>query len=72
MQTPNRLAGLQLGVPTTYVKLLQDQSVPPEMQDKMIRNLGAPNVVVIDAGHNVMISQPEALARFLNEIAKEV
>ena len=68
MQTPNRLAGLKRGVPATYVKLLQDQSLPPELQDQMIRNIGTPRVVVMDAGHNVMISQPEALANLLNEL----
>lgn len=69
MRTPSRLAGLQRGVPATYVKLLQDQSVPPDLQDRMIRNIGTPRVVVMDAGHNVMISQPEAMARLLNEMA---
>lgn len=69
MKTPSRLAGLRLGLPATYVKLLKDQSVPPELQDKMIDHVGEPRVVEIDAGHNVMISDPEALARVLNEIA---
>ena len=69
MRTPTRLAGLRLGLPATYVKLLKDQSVPPELQDKMIDHVGQPRVVEIDAGHNVMISDPEALAPVLNEIA---
>jgi len=70
MQTPSRLAGLRNGIPTTYVKLLRDQSVPPELQDKMIRNIGSPRVVVMNSGHNVMISQPQALAQRLNEIVR--
>jgi len=69
MQTPNDLAGLRRGIPATYVKLLQDQSLPPDLQDTMIRNIGTPRVVVMDAGHNVMVSQPKALARVLNELA---
>lgn len=69
MRTPNRLAGLRGGIPATYVKLLRDQSVPPDLQDTMIRNIGDPRVVEIDSGHNVMISQPEALARVLNDLA---
>lgn len=69
MQTPSRLAGLRQGLPATYLKLLRDQSVPPELQDKMIANVGQPRVIEMDAGHNAMVSQPEALARILNEIA---
>lgn len=68
MRAPTRLAGLRAGIPAIYVKLLKDQSVPPELQDTMIRNVGEPRVVEIDAGHNVMVSQPEALARILNEL----
>jgi len=69
MRTPTQLAGLRQGLPATYVKLLQDQSVPPLLQDKMIGNVGAPRVIEMEAGHNAMISEPEALARILNEIA---
>jgi len=69
MRTPSQLAGLRGGIPATYVKLLRDQSVPPDLQDAMIRNIGEPRVVEIDSGHNVMVSQPEALARVLNELA---
>lgn len=70
MRTPSRLAGLRQGLPATYIKLLQDQSVPPELQDKMIANIGAPQVIEMDAGHNVMVSEPEALAHVLNGIAQ--
>ena len=69
MRTPSQLAGLRGGIPATYVKLLRDQSVPPDLQDAMIRNIGDPRVVEIDSGHNVMVSQPKALARVLNELA---
>lgn len=68
MRTPSRLAGLRQGLPATYVKLLKDQSVPPELQDKMIANLGEARVIEMDTGHNVMVSEPEALARVLNEM----
>lgn len=70
LQTPSRLAGLRRGIPATYIKLWQDQSVPPDLQDSMIHNIGTPHVVEMDAGHNVMISRPEALARLLNELAR--
>lgn len=72
MLEPTRLAGLSHGVPSTYVRLLQDVTVTPDLQDRMIatlRGCGPCDVVEIDSGHNVMVSQPEALARVLNEIA---
>ncbi len=71
MQTPNRLAGLRNGIPATYIKLLRDQSVPPELQDTMIQNIGSPRVIVMDTGHNVMISQPQALAKCLNDLVRD-
>ena len=74
MLEPNRLAGLGLGIPATYVKLLQDQSIPPDLQDQMIRNIGAPDapdapeVVELDAGHDAMISKPRELAWILEDL----
>jgi hypothetical protein len=61
--------------PKTYVRLLQDQSLPLATQDEMIANLGTvPGgpvaVVEIDAGHDVMISDPRALAKVLNQVAR--
>ncbi|MGH9032722.1 MAG: alpha/beta fold hydrolase [Acidimicrobiia bacterium] len=67
-------AGIPAELPKTYVKLLRDQSLPPELQDNLISNLeaspgGAVEVVTLDAGHDVMISRPRALAPVLNRIA---
>jgi pimeloyl-ACP methyl ester carboxylesterase len=55
--------------PRTYVRLLQDRAVPLEDQDEMIRRLG-PGVTVhdVDAGHEVMITQPRPLAAIVNRI----
>ena len=69
MLEPNRLAGLALGIPSTYVKLLRDQSVPPDLQEQMIRNVGDPEIVELDAGHDAMISTPRELAEVLNRLA---
>jgi pimeloyl-ACP methyl ester carboxylesterase len=60
-------------LPKTFVKLLQDQSLPPEHQDVLVQNLrdspgGDVDVVTIDAGHDVMISRPKELADVLNRI----
>jgi pimeloyl-ACP methyl ester carboxylesterase len=66
---PSRLRGLGRGVPATYVKLLRDAVIPPALQDEMIAHLGRVDVVELDAGHDAMISQPEALASLLDELA---
>jgi pimeloyl-ACP methyl ester carboxylesterase len=60
-------AGIPPELPKTFVKLLRDQSLPPALQDQLVANLeaspgGTVDVVEIDAGHDVMISRPEALA----------
>lgn len=53
-------------LPCHYVKLLQDRSLAVDMQDLMI-SLLPPDTKVheIDAGHEVMVSRPEALAEVL-------
>jgi pimeloyl-ACP methyl ester carboxylesterase len=55
--------------PITYVRLRDDRAVPWEDQEEMIRRLG-PEVSVeeIAAGHEVMITQPAALADLLNPL----
>jgi pimeloyl-ACP methyl ester carboxylesterase len=55
--------------PRTYVRLLQDRAVPADDADEMIRRLG-PGVTVhdIEAGHEVMITQPRQLAAVLTRI----
>jgi pimeloyl-ACP methyl ester carboxylesterase len=65
---PTSLAGLIPELPRTYVKLLRDQTLPPDLQDVFIRNMGGAVVRLLDAGHDAMISAPRALAAILNEI----
>jgi pimeloyl-ACP methyl ester carboxylesterase len=67
-------AGVPPGLSKTYVKLLRDQSLPPDHQDRLIEYLrispgGDVDVVELDAGHDVMISQPARLAAVLNRIS---
>jgi pimeloyl-ACP methyl ester carboxylesterase len=67
-------AGIPPELPKTFVKLLQDQSLPPDRQNVLVENLraapgGDVDVVTIDAGHDVMISRPKELADVLNPIA---
>lgn len=71
---PTSRAGIPVDVPKTFVKLLRDQSLAPDHQDTLVRNLrdspgGDVDVVTIDAGHDVMISRPKELADVLNRIA---
>jgi len=70
MLEPARLAGLRHPVPRSYVKLLRDQTLAPELQDEFARNAG-PGCVVheVDAGHDAMVSRPRELADVLNAIA---
>ena len=69
MLEPCSLAGLSRGVPTTYVKLLEDTVLPPALQDQMIAHMGEVEVVELEAGHDAMVSQPEGLAALLNRLA---
>lgn len=53
-------------VPTTWVLPLKDHSLPPARQRGFIANLGCVDQVIeIDACHNVMMSDPDALAEIL-------
>jgi pimeloyl-ACP methyl ester carboxylesterase len=63
--TPMTLAGLG-SIPRTYVRLLQDESVSLDAQDRMIANLEPCAVVDLDVGHMAMISAPTALAAALS------
>lgn len=63
-------AAIPAGLPKTYVRLRRDQALDPATQDQMIANLeacpgGTVAVVEINAGHDVMISDPAALAAAL-------
>ncbi len=62
--------GLPDDLARTYIRLKRDLAVPWELQARMIGLLPGLRTVEIDAGHNVMVSQPAALAAVLNEIAR--
>jgi pimeloyl-ACP methyl ester carboxylesterase len=62
--------GIPPDLPTTYVRLGQDQALAPADQDVQIANLRASpgldvQVIELDTGHDVMISAPERLADVL-------
>jgi pimeloyl-ACP methyl ester carboxylesterase len=64
------LAGLRHPIPRTYVRLLRDQTLSLSLQDRCIAALGAVEVVDLDTGHDVMVSNPPALAGVLNALLK--
>jgi pimeloyl-ACP methyl ester carboxylesterase len=61
-------AGLRVGVPTAWVKLLRDVVVAPDKQDGSIATVAAADIVELDAGHMAMISQPAELAALLTKL----
>jgi pimeloyl-ACP methyl ester carboxylesterase len=72
---PVSRAAIPADLPKTFVKLLRDQSLPPDHQDVLVQNLrdspgGDVDVVTIDAGHDVMISRPKELAEVLNRLSR--
>jgi pimeloyl-ACP methyl ester carboxylesterase len=48
-----------------YVKLLDDRSIPPGLQDTMIGRLHGARILALSAGHLAMLSQPRELASLL-------
>ena len=53
------------GVPATYVVCLRDEALPIKWQETFASRLGVQRLVRIDAGHQVMITRPQALAEAL-------
>jgi pimeloyl-ACP methyl ester carboxylesterase len=71
---PASRAGIPPDLPKTYLRLRRDQALPPEVQDAQIAALrhspgGEVRIVELDSGHNVMVSRPRELARFLDGVA---
>jgi len=62
---PVDLSGYAMGVPTTYIRLDRDATVPADVQELAQSRAGA-SAIHLDAGHMVMISRPSELAAILN------
>lgn len=62
-------AEMPLGVPSHYVRLLQDRAQAHDACDASISRLRGASVHELDAGHLPMLSQPAALAVLLEQIA---
>jgi pimeloyl-ACP methyl ester carboxylesterase len=56
-------------VPRTYVRLLRDNAISWELQTEMIAHLGPATVeVVLDSGHDVMLTHPRELGDLLSSL----
>jgi pimeloyl-ACP methyl ester carboxylesterase len=70
---PVTRSGTAAAMPTTFVRLARDNALPPATQEGCIarlrRDVDVVEVIEIDAGHDVMISAPAALAAVLDAIA---
>lgn len=67
-------AGIPPTLPKTYLRLLRDQALTPDDQDRAVAALrdspgGDVAVVELDTGHDVMISAPQLLAPVLDGVA---
>lgn len=58
-------------IPRTYIQLLQDRSISPRVQQKIIKHLSINSTFEIDAGHLAMLSQPEGLAGILDSLCEQ-
>jgi pimeloyl-ACP methyl ester carboxylesterase len=67
--TPTSWAGVDAGLPRTFVQPLGDRMYPPEAQLRMASAVGAERIEALDTGHNVARSAPVELAALLNVIA---
>lgn len=52
-------------VPATFIGCERDASLPPAWQEIFARRLGAQEMIYLDAGHQVMNTQPQQLAEQL-------
>jgi pimeloyl-ACP methyl ester carboxylesterase len=68
MTDPVDLTGLARPIPRTYVRLSRDASIDIEAQNRMIATLEPVDVVDLDAGHMVVVSRPDELARVLADL----
>ena len=67
---PFTWTGVPPTVPRTYVRCLRDRVIPPDLVRVMVENMGGAEVVDVDAGHDVAVEAPAALAGVLDELAQ--
>jgi pimeloyl-ACP methyl ester carboxylesterase len=55
-------------IPRHYVRTLQDRSLPPALQRRMLTTAGVEGVVELDTGHNPQMSMTAELAEALDRL----
>lgn len=60
------------GTRRLYIKLSDDRTITPDMQDQMIKNFNATEVKTIHSGHLPMLSKPDELASILNDFMTDI
>ena len=66
---PFTWVGVRNDLPRTFVRCTRDRVIPAELVDVMLANMGGAEIVDIDAGHDVAVEAPEALAAVLDDLA---
>lgn len=61
-------SALPESLPRFYVKLLEDRSIEPKRQDRMIERIGATELASLSTGHLPMLSRPRETAEALNRV----
>jgi pimeloyl-ACP methyl ester carboxylesterase len=61
-------AGVRDGLPRTFVRPLRDKIQPRQMQDELIANCAATDVIDIESGHTPAVAVPDELAAILDGI----
>ena len=65
MQTPVEVTRPPAGIPSTFVVLEKDETLPPDYQREQAATAGAEEVISFDTGHSAFAAQPRELAALL-------
>jgi hypothetical protein len=63
--------GVPAALPRTFVRPLRDRIQPRQMQDALIENCGAGQVVDVESGHTPSLAVPAELAAILDRILEQ-
>jgi pimeloyl-ACP methyl ester carboxylesterase len=63
--------GVPAALPRTFVRPLRDRIQPRQLQDALIENCGATDVVDVESGHTPAVAVPDELAAILDRIAEQ-
>jgi pimeloyl-ACP methyl ester carboxylesterase len=55
-------------IPQTYIRLLTDKTISPEIQRKVSKNTNIKNIIDIESDHMVMLSHPKELLSAIEHI----